>query len=136
MRAYKKAVELDPTNEQARSNLAAAQAARSQRNWAIMMTVSGVMVQTLNTAAAICNTAQPAVSSASTHRPAKASSSGSQGKEICSFCHGTGKNPAKERPAFYDYSSEDYSSHPCEICGSRSNHWHDDCPSCGGKGYR
>ena len=136
VRAYKRALELDPGNEQARSNLAAAQSARSQRNWAIVGAVSGALVQTLNTAAAICNTANPAVSSTPAQSKANYKSATSRGKKICSLCNGTGKNPAKERPAFYDYTEEDYSSGQCEICGSSSNHWHKDCPSCGGTGYQ
>lgn len=55
-------------------------------------------------------------------------------KKTCSMCNGTGKNPAKERPAFYSYSNETFSNPPCEICGDRSNHYHKDCPSCRGKG--
>ena len=57
-------------------------------------------------------------------------------KVSCSFCNGTGMNPSKERPAFYSYSSEDYSSGMCNICGSNTNHYHKPCPSCLGKGYR
>ena len=56
-------------------------------------------------------------------------------KVSCSFCKGTGMNPAKERPASYNHSSEDYSSGMCNICGSNSNHYHKLCPSCGGKKY-
>ena len=59
---------------------------------------------------------------------------GGQRRE-CSSCHGTGYNSARERPAFYSYSEEDYEGSPCEICGSRSNHYHKPCPSCRGKGY-
>jgi tetratricopeptide (TPR) repeat protein len=57
-------------------------------------------------------------------------------KVSCSFCNGTGMNPTRERPAFYSYSSENYSSGMCNICGSNSNHYHKPCPSCNGKGYR
>lgn len=62
--------------------------------------------------------------------------SSSKSKRICTFCHGTGQNPAKERPAFYNYNDEDYSGSLCEICGSRTNHYHKSCPSCLGKGYK
>ena len=57
-------------------------------------------------------------------------------QEVCSFCNGTGMNPAKERPAFYNSSEEMYESAPCEVCGSRTNHYHKSCPSCLGKGYK
>ena len=56
-------------------------------------------------------------------------------KEPCSACNGTGKNLARERPAFYDSTTEDYERAVCPICGSSTNHYHKDCPSCGGKGY-
>ncbi len=55
-------------------------------------------------------------------------------KRICSFCHGTGYNPGKERPAMYSYS-EDPMTGSCEICGDKSTHYHEQCPSCRGKGY-
>lgn len=67
-------------------------------------------------------------------RQAATSDSGRQQRE-CSACHGTGYNSARERPAFYSYNEEDYEGYPCEICGSRSNHYHKPCPSCRGKGY-
>jgi hypothetical protein len=59
-----------------------------------------------------------------------------KGRQVCSFCHGTGQNPARERPAFYNYNDEDFTSSTCSICGSSSNHYHKSCPSCMGKGYR
>jgi tetratricopeptide (TPR) repeat protein len=66
------------------------------------------------------------------------STTGSTGlkREVCSSCNGTGKNLSRERPAFYNYSEEDYSSTTCSICGSSTNHYHRDCFSCQGKGYR
>jgi hypothetical protein len=59
-----------------------------------------------------------------------------KGRQVCSFCHGTGQNPAMERPAFYSYNDEDFTGSTCSICGSSSNHYHKSCPSCMGKGYR
>lgn len=55
-------------------------------------------------------------------------------KEVCSFCHGTGKNPAKERAAFYRNDGETY-SYDCQYCKDRTGHYHKDCPSCFGKKY-
>lgn len=55
-------------------------------------------------------------------------------QEECSFCHGTGKNPAKERPPFYSHSEDTHENPPCDICGSRETHYHKDCPSCRGTG--
>ena len=63
------------------------------------------------------------------------SSSYSNRKQTCSFCHGTGYNPGMERPPFYSYS-EDPMTGSCDICGDKSNHYHNPCPSCGGRGYR
>ena len=45
----------------------------------------------------------------------------SRQKQTCSFCHGTGYNPGKERPPFYSYS-DDPMTGSCEICGDKSNH--------------
>ena len=59
----------------------------------------------------------------------------SRQKQTCSFCHGTGYNPGKERPPFYSYS-DDPMTGSCEICGDKSNHYHKSCPSCRGKGYK
>ena len=50
----------------------------------------------------------------------------------CSFCNGTGVNPGKERPAFYDAGH--ISSTKCNYCDDMSVHYHNDCPSCQGKG--
>ena len=61
-------------------------------------------------------------------------SSGTNQRE-CNSCHGTGYSSGRERPAFYSYNEELYENSPCEICGSRSNHYHKPCPVCRGKGY-
>ena len=55
--------------------------------------------------------------------------------KTCSLCRGTGYNPGKERPPFYSYSEDPMTGH-CDICGDMSNHYHNPCPSCNGKGYR
>lgn len=55
-------------------------------------------------------------------------------KEVCSLCHGTGKNPTKERAAFYRNDGETY-SYDCPYCKDRTRHYHKDCPSCSGKKY-
>lgn len=55
--------------------------------------------------------------------------------QVCSFCHGTGKNPAKEHPAQFGLDPV-YRETACEICGSHENHYHKPCPGCNGKGYR
>lgn len=60
--------------------------------------------------------------------------SGAKQRE-CTSCHGTGYSSGRERPAFYNYDEEIYENAPCEICGSRSNHYHKPCPVCRGKGY-
>lgn len=52
----------------------------------------------------------------------------------CTYCHGTGQNPAKEHGAQYGLGTS-YTNSKCEICGSYEVHYHKSCPSCGGKGY-
>jgi len=56
-------------------------------------------------------------------------------RQVCPTCHGTGKNETRERPPFYDYSTETNDHPACSICGDKSNHWHKDCSGCGGSGY-
>lgn len=56
-------------------------------------------------------------------------------RQVCPTCHGTGKNDTRERPPFYDYSTETNDHPACSICGDKSNHWHKDCSGCGGSGY-
>lgn len=87
-------------------------------------------LQSVPTSNSYSNTVQ---ASEATRR--SSSNTASLHRVTCSFCKGTGKNPAREHSAFYDYSTEDYSSGMCEICGSNSNHYHKPCPSCNGKGY-
>ncbi len=61
------------------------------------------------------------------------SSSGSGSSSTCSFCHGTGVSPIKKSVTSYGNSSSVY----CAECGSYSSpHYHESCPSCGGRGYR
>ncbi len=55
-------------------------------------------------------------------------------KKLCKACYGTGWNPARERPSFYNYNEENYDSTICNICGSSSNHYHKKCSSCHGTG--
>ena len=58
----------------------------------------------------------------------------SKGKsKVCSLCHGTGYNPVKERPAFYTYEAVS-DNPPCTVCGDKSNHYHEKCPACNGRG--
>ena len=56
-------------------------------------------------------------------------------RQVCPTCWGTGKNETRERPPFYDYSTETNDHPACSICGDKSNHWHKDCSGCGGSGY-
>lgn len=56
-------------------------------------------------------------------------------QRICTFCNGTGSNPAKEYPAEFGLGHS-YNDTPCNICGSYMNHFHKRCPSCAGKGYK
>jgi DnaJ-class molecular chaperone len=56
----------------------------------------------------------------------------------CSFCHGKGKNPAKEYPALFGHGTDNTDrrlDQQCPICKSWEIHYHKTCPSCGGKGY-
>lgn len=69
---------------------------------------------------------------------APSSSSSNNNKLIrknCSFCNGTGKNPGKEYGA--DYSGgKIITIEYCSVCGrNEKKHYHNSCPSCGGKGY-
>ena len=93
----------------------------------------------LNSAAAQNSNGLGTAQAPNANTTSSSSSSGSTvglRKVSCSFCNGTGMNPSQERPAFYNHSTEDYSSSMCNICGSSSNHYHKPCPSCAGKGYR
>lgn len=56
-------------------------------------------------------------------------------QQICTFCNGTGSNPAKEYPAEFGLGHS-YHDYPCDICGGYTNHYHKQCPSCAGKGYK
>lgn len=56
-------------------------------------------------------------------------------RKTCTFCNGSGKNPAKEYGPDYTGGREitiDY----CPICNtSGRSHYHTSCPSCLGRGY-
>jgi hypothetical protein len=98
--------------------------------------IAGAMTQSLSVAAS-GGKVQPVASAVPVAtNTAGRSVAANTGRQTCSSCNGTGKNSARERPALYNYSTEDYSSPRCSICGDRSNHYHKDCPSCMGKGYR
>jgi len=56
-------------------------------------------------------------------------------QQICTFCNGTGSNPSKEYPAEFGLGHS-YHDYPCDICGGYTNHYHKQCPSCAGKGYK
>jgi len=56
-------------------------------------------------------------------------------QQMCTFCNGTGYNPAKEYPAEFGLGHS-YNDTPCNICGSYTSHSHKRCPSCAGKGYK
>lgn len=56
-------------------------------------------------------------------------------REICSFCNGTGVSPTTTSTASFAESGEVW----CDVCRKwvHSGHgYHDDCPSCGGRGWR
>ena len=59
---------------------------------------------------------------------------GQMEKVPCSYCDGSGYNPAKEYPPSFGHGRQIKESR-CEICGSYDVHYHKRCPSCNGKGY-
>lgn len=100
--------------------------------------VLNVVCNSLNAVSSQMNMANLNTSGATTvtgYSRQEAGSKMSQKKVVCSACSGTGKNKSKERPAFYNYNDENYTSGTCSVCGSSSNHYHKDCPSCLGRGY-
>lgn len=135
----------EPNNEGMKkllSGLQKCEEARKQNNATVLgnnkssfLDVLGMVFTGLNYATEIIN----GNNSTSTNRPVRSGSFTSGRKSgtrmPCSACNGTGKNSARERPAFYDSTTEDYNRAACPICGSSTNHYHKDCPSCGGRGY-
>ncbi|MDR1455408.1 MAG: hypothetical protein LBJ01_07140, partial [Tannerella sp.] len=104
----------------------------------MILGIANAVAQSVNAAAAISTggSTQPVASSGISTAGRGAATARSTERKVCSSCNGTGQSSAQERPAFYNYNEEDYSSSACSICGSRSNHYHKPCPSCMGKGYR
>jgi tetratricopeptide (TPR) repeat protein len=139
-----KAMKLDPLNRQNDTIYISIMSQKNEkfmRVWGPGGTIDRInnTLVAVNTAlASAASTNSSAGATATTVTPATGKPSGgvTVGRQSCSFCNGTGYNPARERPAFYDSTTEDYSSGMCDICGSNSNHYHKQCPSCAGKGYR
>ena len=129
---FNKALEVDPSYSAARK------AVKSARTQGVLQAISqslAAVSNALNGAVNNVTTSGGLPSSYTAYSTSSLNKVNSTKRSIpCSLCHGTGKNPTKERPAFYSYNEETYSNSPCSVCGDRSNHYHKDCPSCGGKG--
>jgi tetratricopeptide (TPR) repeat protein len=136
------AMKLDPFNTQNDTIYADIMRGENEKNirdmskYGMILGIAGAMTQTLNAAMTLSSGGNIQPGASSGINTARSSAAANTGKRICTSCNGTGKNSARERPALYSYSNEDYSGPRCSICGDRSNHYHKDCPSCLGKGYR
>lgn len=108
---------------------------KRKRNIAVLNAISSALNLFSQTMTAINSNSQSYSKPLKTYTPNNSPTRTAK-QHPCSFCNGTGMNPAKERPSFYNYSEELYDNNPCDVCGSRENHYHKTCPSCGGKGYQ
>lgn len=129
---FNKALEIDPNYSAARK---AIKNARFQKGLQVVSQSLSAVSNALNGVIGSTTTYSYENSSNVDHSTSALNKVSSAKRSVpCSLCHGTGKNPAKERPPFYSYDKETYSNSPCSVCGDRSEHYHKDCPSCGGKG--
>jgi len=117
---------------------------RQERNARIWTAVAISMGAAATTYAAIQSSSSANTSSsannASTLSSASSQNSGQRGslKDIpCSYCGGSGKNPATERIDYGTDSGTQYGTPHCShpLCNDITRHYHKSCPSCAGRGY-
>lgn len=112
----------------------ALRAERRARNAAIAASVTSAVATGVAGVTAAVNNSKvstrtvPATSTSSYTRSGETTSQ----KQVCSICHGTGKNPSPSTVAQYGQVSYQY----CDICKKTGTpHYHKVCFKCNGKGY-
>lgn len=136
------AMKLDPINKQNDTtyyNIMVGKDNKFMKTWGpggTMDRVSGV-INTVNQTIHTVNSTKMSTASAPSNiiQSTKNTTQTITKQQMCTFCNGTGYNPAKEYPAEFGLGHS-YNDTPCNICGSYTSHSHKRCPSCAGKGYK